>query len=308
MLAYLAVFVGVIGHASSEFIAVYSGVTGAEVSSWRYVIGASGILLYALSRPATRNLLEPLRKNPSRIFLLSLLGITAPYLAFHVALDYASVIQVATLVTTAPMWVAIANLCINRQSIGLPKLVAGICAFCGVIALLTDGYIAKLGGADLSILGLILVLGSSCAISVYTVLARPLVQQYGAIRITTITMTIGAAALWLIVGLAWNIWVDPSTIFERSSHEAWSLLTIGIWNTTITMILWLWGLSVAKDMTRASYLFFLKPVIAAMLALTILSQPITAFQIFAIIVVCSSVILELLWPKVTDKMSSTKAE
>ncbi|MCH7795299.1 MAG: hypothetical protein IH900_09205, partial [Proteobacteria bacterium] len=37
--AYLCVFIGVTGHASSEFFAVLSGIKGAEVSVWRYLVG-----------------------------------------------------------------------------------------------------------------------------------------------------------------------------------------------------------------------------------------------------------------------------
>ncbi|MDP6290116.1 MAG: hypothetical protein QF586_07840, partial [Arenicellales bacterium] len=59
--AYSAVFLGVCGHASSEFVAVLSGVSGPEVSVWRFLLGGSGLVLLALLTPATRNLLAPLR-------------------------------------------------------------------------------------------------------------------------------------------------------------------------------------------------------------------------------------------------------
>ncbi|MEE8334743.1 MAG: EamA family transporter, partial [Alphaproteobacteria bacterium] len=42
-----------------------------------------------------------------------------------------------------------------------------------------------------------------------------------------------------------------------------------------------------------SYLFFLKPVIAALLAVLILGQQITSVQILAIVVVCASVFGEM---------------
>jgi hypothetical protein len=34
--AYLAVFLGVVGHASSEFFAVLTGISGPELSVWRF--------------------------------------------------------------------------------------------------------------------------------------------------------------------------------------------------------------------------------------------------------------------------------
>jgi len=89
------------------------------------------------------------------------------------------------------------------------------------------------------------------------------------------------------------VWVNPFTLFERPSGESWSLLTLGLWNTTVTQVLWIGGLAAAADITRASYLFFLKPVIAAILALAVLAQPITALQMLAIILVTGCVAVEL---------------
>ena len=125
--------------------------------------------------------------------------------------------------------------------------------------------------------------------SLYMVLMRPLMQAYGAIRLTTLTFVIGAIGLWATVGIAWNIWVDPMTLFDRPSGAYWSLITLGVWNTCIGFILWFWGLSVAPDMGRANYLFFLKPVIAALFAMLFLGNDITVIQMFAIVVVIGCV-------------------
>ena len=43
--AYLAVFLGVTGHASSEFVSVLSGVAGPELSVWRFLIGGAAFSL-----------------------------------------------------------------------------------------------------------------------------------------------------------------------------------------------------------------------------------------------------------------------
>jgi hypothetical protein len=40
--AYAAVFLGVLGHASSETISVASGMAGPELSVWRFLLGAAG--------------------------------------------------------------------------------------------------------------------------------------------------------------------------------------------------------------------------------------------------------------------------
>jgi len=75
------------------------------------------------------------------------------------------------------------------------------------------------------------------------------------------------------------------------------ILTLALWNTTITQFLWFGGLAAAADMTRASYLFFLKPIIAAALAMVFLGDQLSVLQAVAIVVVTGSVVIEIYWSK-----------
>jgi len=292
-LAYLATFIGVCGHASSEFFAVLSGVGGPEASVWRYVIGAAGLVVWALLTPGSRDLLAPLRAAPVRFTALSVVGVTGAYLAFHRALDFASVVQVATLVTTIPIFVGLSNLVINGTPLSRVKIVTGAMATLGVVVLITDGYLGGFSGDGRALIGVLLALTCAALAAVYSVLVKPFVVEHGALTVTTTSLAIGALGLWVTVGAGWGVWVNPFTLFERPSGESWSLLTLGLWNTTVTQVLWIGGLAAAADITRASYLFFLKPVIAAILALAVLAQPITALQMLAIILVTGCVAVEL---------------
>jgi drug/metabolite transporter (DMT)-like permease len=294
--AYVAIMLGVLGHASSEFVAVLTGLFGPELSVWRFILGGSGLVLVALLYPPSRDLLTPLREQPLKIILLAFFGMALAQLIFHWSLNYATVIQVATLVTTMPIWVVIANYFINKAPIATPKIISGIGAFLGIVLLLTDGYLLQLtGGSADALLGVLMAIGCAAIGAVYMVMVKPLIQQYGAIRMTAYTFALGAVFLWIVVGLAWNIWVNPLTLFERAPDQYLSIMTMGWWNTTIAMVLWLGGLAAVPDMARANYLFFLKPVIAAILAYYILGDSVTVTQILAIIVVCSCVLMEVFW-------------
>ena len=292
-IAYGAVFIGVCGHASTEFVAVLSGVGGPELSVWRFLLGGIGLILLALIFPASRDLRAPFKTDGGRMVWLSLLGVSFGYLMFHWSLDYASVPQVATMVTTIPIWVGLTNLWINKQPFGTAKIVSGLCALFGVALLITDGYLAKLAGAGQNLIGVLMVLTCAAVVAAYTVMVRPVIGKYGALRITAITMFMGAVGLWAVVGLFWQIWVNPFTLFARPAGQAGALLTIALWNTTITQFLWIGGLAAVPDITRGSYLFFLKPVIAALLAILFLKQFPTAWQLLAIVVICASVLVEL---------------
>lgn len=299
--AYLAVFMGVCGHASSEFVAVLSGVKGPELSVWRFMLGSAGLLALALIIPASRDLAAPFRTDGLKLILLSLMGVTLGYLMFHWSLDFATVPQVATLVTTIPIFVGLTNLWINKEPFTKAKIVTGAFAVLGVALLITDGYLAKLAGSGQNLIGVLMALACAALVAAYTVMVRPVIGQYGALRITAITMSLGAVGLWFVVGIFWGIWVNPLTIAIRPSNQIIALLTIGFYNTTFTQFLWIGGLAAVPDITRGSYLFFLKPVIAACLAVAFLSQSLTVWQILAMVMICSSVFVEVIWNRLSAR-------
>lgn len=294
ILAYLAVLLGVFGHASSEVVAVLTKIKGPELSVWRFLLGGLGLIILSLCFPASRNLMEPFKKVGFKMIWLAFLGVTIGYLLFHWSLDFATVPQVATLVTTIPIFVGLANLWLTKQPFSKTKIVTGCAALLGVALLITDGYLAKLAGSGQSLIGVLMAVGCSATVALYTVAIRPVIVEFGALRITAITMSIGAIGLWFVVGVAWQIWVNPFTLFDRPPEQLASLLTLAIWNTTIAQFFWIGGLAAVPDITRGSYLFFLKPVIAAFLAVLFLSQTITSWQALAIVVICSSVLFEAL--------------
>jgi drug/metabolite transporter (DMT)-like permease len=196
------------------------------------------------------------------------------------------------MVTTIPIFVGLTNLWLTKQPFSKTKVITGLCALLGVALLFTDGYLAKLAGSGQSLIGVLMAMGCAATVAIYTVMIRPVIAEFGALRITAVTMATGAVGLWLVVGLFWQIWVNPLTLFDRPPRQLASLLTMALWNTTTTQFFWIGGLAAVPDITRGSYLFFLKPVIAAMLAIVFLGQSLTAWQTLAITVICLSVLVE----------------
>ena len=292
-IAYLAVLLGVVGHASSEFFAVLTTISGPELSVWRFLLGGAGLLGLSLLFPSSRDLITPFKTDAWSLIWLSALGVTIGYLLFHWSLDFATVPQVATMVTTIPILVGIANLVLNKQPFTLAKIITGCAAVLGVALLITDGYLAKLSGSGQSLIGVFMALGCAATVGSYAVLIKPVIAKYDALRITAITMSIGALGLWLLVGSFWNIWVNPLSLFEMQGQQLTALLILAFWNTTITQFLWIGGLAAVPDITTGGYLFFLKPVIAACLAIIFLGQSLTGWQVLAIAIICASVLFEV---------------
>ena len=296
-LAYAACLIGVFGHASSEFVAKISATPGPEFSVWRFMIG--GILLMILTQiwPGARDVVTPMRRHGARIFFSAALLMALSQLIFHWALDFTSVVQVATMVTAIPIFYVITDRVVNGTRLTRPKIVSGFGAFIGVILLLTNGFESELGFTGLDLIGTLMSLACGITGGIYLVVTRPLVVEYGPVRMTAYTFFLGFFILWVVVGLGWGIWVNPASLADKTGTQIAGILTIGIWNTCIAMALWLWGLSVAPDPQRANYLFFLKPVIAALLAVIILGDGLSMLQIFAIFAICFCVAIEYVWTR-----------
>lgn len=293
--AYLLCFIGVCGHASSEFVAKLANTPGPEFSVWRFMIGGACLMLLTQFWPGARDVVTPLRRDGLKIALLSCFGMALGQLIFHWALDFTSVVQVATIVTAIPIFFVIIDRVVNRTPMTRPKLVSGFGAFIAVVLLMTNGAGLSASGDDL--IGTALALACAALGALYLVLAKPLVGAYGPVRMTAYTFAIGFFFLWTVVGVFWGVWVNPLSLADKTETQVAGILTIGIWNTAIGMAVWLAGMAAAPDPQRANYLFFLKPVIAAFLAVAILGDALTWLQGLAIFAICSCVALEFVWTR-----------
>lgn len=297
LVAYLACLVGVFGHASSEFVAKISATPGPEFSVWRFMIGGTLLLLLTQIWPGARDIVTPLRRDGFRIVVHAAVIMALSQLIFHWSLDFTSVVQVATMVTAIPIFYVVTDWLVNGTRLTRPKMISGIGAFIGVALLLTNGFEADLGFSGRDMVGTLMALACGITGGVYLVLTRPLVVEYGPVRMTAYTFFIGFFILWVVVGFGWGIWVNPTDLARKSPEQIAGILTIGVWNTCIAMAVWLWGLSAAPDPQRANYLFFLKPVIAAVLAVWILGNPLSWLQVFAIFAICFCVAIEYVWTR-----------
>ena len=306
--AYLACFIGVCGHASSEFVAKLAATPGPEFSVWRFMIGGIGLLFATQFWPGARDLITPIREDWRRVLPLAFFGMSLAQLFFHWALDYASIVQVATMVTAMPMVVVGVDWLINRTPVSAPKLISGFGAFIGVLLLLTDGYLEAFDITGDAFVGTVMAFGCAVTGAFYLVLVRPAVIAHGAVRMTAYTFVLGFFVLYLIVGFAWGLWIDPLTLFDKRPEQIAGIFTIGIWNTTIAMILWLAGLSFAPDLVRANYMFFLKPVIAAFLAIAIIGDSLSLMQGMAIFAILFCVGMEYVWTDRAAKAAARRAK
>ena len=90
-------------------------------------------MVVALIQKESRSLLQPVSEKPFLVIPLAVFGMSMAQLVFHWSLDFASVVQVATIVTTMPILVVVVDRIINKSLVSAPKMVSGIGAFVRLI-------------------------------------------------------------------------------------------------------------------------------------------------------------------------------
>ena len=113
----------------------------------------------------------------------SVLGVAIAYLFFHWSLDYATVPQVATVVTTAPIFIGIIDMVANKVPLTTAKIATGTAAVIGVAFLVTDGALLALAGEPSNLIGIVFAILCALFMSIYLVLIKPYIEEYGALEL-----------------------------------------------------------------------------------------------------------------------------
>jgi drug/metabolite transporter (DMT)-like permease len=159
------------------------------------------------------------------------------------------------LASTGPLWIALLAPALLRERLGVATLVGLVLALAGVSVVmgLGVGQPQDLAGG---LTGNLIILLSSAAAAVYTVLGKGLAQRYSPLTFCTVSCLGGAVAS---VPLA--IWeLAAAGPVTAPTPLGWALLVyLGVLVTCFGFGVWFWGLR-ALPAARAGALMFLQPL------------------------------------------------
>lgn len=228
------------------------GVSPLEVAFWRAALGGAAFALAAAraraAPPRGRDLLVTL--------LFGLVGVSAFYAAYQLAVFHGGASLAAVLLYTAPAFVALAGVLLFRDRVG-PAGWGAVGLTVGGVALVSLGG----GGAvSVSAPALLWGLGAGLCYSLYYLYGRVYFSRYRADVLYAVAMPAGALALLPLVGFA------PKSVL------AWAyLLAIALLCTYAAYALYARGLA-GMHPTRASILASVEPLVAAALAAALLAE------------------------------------
>ncbi|HAJ27670.1 MAG TPA: hypothetical protein DCG53_10580 [Syntrophus sp. (in: bacteria)] len=243
----------------------------------------TGIFLIIICIPMLRLRLTPLSWKDYGIFLLNgLIGIALGITLFHIAiLTMEKAASAAVVFSVNPVFVILLSRFINRESWHLHVWVAALLGVLGV------SFFAYESGAFLTVslqgLGLMLLAAFFFALSIC--ISRRVVGGYGAM------MLAGFSALFGSLLLAPLAWYRFSCADIGPLAGAWlPVAYVVVFGTVLAYVLYYFGI-LNTSAQKASLAFFLKPVLASVLAAWILNETINGYMIAGtILILCGLVV------------------
>ena len=245
-----------------------TGMGAMDISFWRLAFSAAAMLVIAVA--GFRRVLAAARRDPWALIAAGLA------LAAYQGLYFLSVttagVNIATMVSlgTAPVVAALWEAFRRRRLPSSRSSTVIVVAVVGLV-LVAGGHGAAAPGPDPT-LGVLAALGSGIIYGGSAILGRHLAQHTPAIAMTTLTSVVGA------VGLApFAILAGPRVVpadAPVSVGVAWAgIAVMGVFATAIAYILFNRGLQ-ATESSVAAVLTLIEPLTAAVLAVTILAEPV----------------------------------
>ncbi len=200
------------------------------------------------------------------VILVGLIGNTGYQVFFMLGLNYTSASNAALLVATTPIWVALVSQFRGWERLSWRGWLGIVISFIGVFVILFNGEVIS----EKSLIGDIFVLIASACWAYYTIGAKAVLAKYSPLRVTAVTLTIGAIPL-IFIGLSEALTVNWLAIpWDGWVGMAYSV----IFSIAIAYILWYNGV-VKVGPTRTGIYASLLPACGVISAYFILGDPIT---------------------------------
>jgi drug/metabolite transporter (DMT)-like permease len=208
-----------------------------------------------------------------RLLGLGLIGNTCYQLLFINGIDHTTAGNSALLLSTTPVFISLIGRVLGIERIEKLAWVGIFFSFAGIF-LVVIGSGKELGLAKESIGGDILVLISALIWSLNTVLSKPMLSRYSALKLTALAMVAGTPFIVLFS--------IPQLLAQNWAAVSWQgwlgLLFSGSMAVALAYIIWNSGVSKVGGARTAVY-SNLSPVIAAVFAWLTLGEAITAFMV-----------------------------
>jgi drug/metabolite transporter (DMT)-like permease len=195
------------------------------------------------------------RRSAGRLAAAGLLGLVGYNLPVTAGLRWLPAATAGLLLATEPVWVLVLGRVFLGERGGLRTWLGSAIALAGVAVLAGRGAVTGAGGWH-ELAGTGLVLAGTLAFAAYTIVLRPLSEEFGAARATAASTAVGTIPYLAFAGTL------PGAGVAHLAPAVWGELAFLAFGSTAAGML-LWNVAVlAGGTARVSLLLYLEPAVS----------------------------------------------
>ncbi len=243
---------------------------------------STGVVLLIASIPILKKREKSLTKKDYGIFVLNgFVGITLSISLFHYAINaFANASSAAVVFCANPVFVVLFAPLINKTKLAMSSLAV---VFCGLVGI--SFFVMENGSFQgSSLIATIVMLASAALFGISLCITKKYVSNYGAMVFMGFSALFGSMFLLPIIFV-----VGPAECWQSFVPRWIPIMYVSLIGTAAAYFLYYYGLS-KTSLVSGSMTFFLKPIIATILALIFLpTETINIFTILGTIFILSAV-------------------
>lgn len=211
---------------------------------------------------------------------------------YFTAISMMSLSTAAILLYTSPIWIMLMSLLFFRERLTMRKVIALLLAFGGCV------LVSGISGGGITLLGLLVGLGSGIGYGLYSILGTIALRRYSPYTVTTWTFIIAAFGSIVIsqpADMAVKISAAPSVL----GLWGFTLLTALV-TAVIPFLSYTFGLR-RVEASKAGILATVEPMVATLFGIFVFSEPLTLISAIGVLLILAAVVILNVSHKVTDK-------
>lgn len=249
-------------------------------SALRYSAGA--LLFAAIVGGTERTFRIGGRRDLVLLVVAAVVGVVLNQASYVYAIKLTNATTVALVLGVTPIFAALAALAAGLERMSARFWVASVVSFGGV-ALVALGAGSSV---HLDVVGVPLAVATAATWAVYSVVIAPLMRRYSPYRISAVVLLVAMVPLLL---LAARQIADQD--FAALGGLAWGAIVFAtLGPLVLTNVLWFRAVG-AVGPSRATLFVNVQPFVAALFAVLILSETLTAFQVGGGLAIAAGIVL-----------------
>ncbi|MCD6576610.1 MAG: DMT family transporter [Anaerolineaceae bacterium] len=241
-------------------------VTPVTVVWLRFLIG---IIILGYIAWKQKELVLPSWKDALELLWLGFLGITLHQWLQSSGLVTSDASTTAWLVSTSPIFMALLGWLFLKEKLSWQIITGFLMATIGVLLVVTKGDVQSAFIGNFGVRGNILILISAPNWALFSVLSRPILKRFSAIKVTFYVLFFG----WLLTSVQFLVgrhWVELNQLLPAS----WaSIAFLGVFCSAIAYIFYNDGVK-ALPASKVGVFLYLEPLVATTIAAAVLSESI----------------------------------